>query len=183
MSYVKDSLMPGEKVLLTARIHAAVFLPAMAWFLLGVAVMVYALFWTNTHVFTTTRLSMETLLPATLLFVAALLALNGLATGLQALVMLLTTEFAVTNRRIIAKHGFLRRHTLEMLILKVESVAVRQSLLGRMLNFGTVMVTGTGGTKENFRAIVEPLGVRRKIYQVIEYETQAGRASAAEGKG
>ena len=86
---------------------------------------------------------------------------------------MLTTEFAVTNRRVIAKMGFIRRHTLEMLLLKIESVAVQQSILGRLLNFGTVTVTGTGGTREGFKAIVEPLAARSKINQIIEHYTKA----------
>ena len=74
----------------------------------------------------------------------------------------------MTNRRVIAKHGFIRRHTLEMLLSKVESVTVSQNILGRLLNFGSVTVTGTGGTKESFRAIVEPIAVRKKINNIIE---------------
>lgn len=93
--------------------------------------------------------------------------------GIQALIVLRTTEFAVTNRRVIAKTGFIRRHTLEMLLSKVESVAIQQNILGRMLNFGTVTITGTGGTKESFRAIVEPIEVRKKINQIIEGYMQA----------
>ncbi|HCE17793.1 MAG TPA: PH domain-containing protein [Anaerolinea thermolimosa] len=88
--------------------------------------------------------------------------------GLRALTVLFTTEFAITNRRVIAKSGFIRRHTLEMLLAKIESVSVNQTILGRLLNFGTVTVTGTGGTRESFRAIVDPVGVRKKIHQILE---------------
>jgi uncharacterized membrane protein YdbT with pleckstrin-like domain len=55
-----------------------------------------------------------------------------------------------------------------MLLPKIESVSVNQNILGRLLNFGTVTVTGTGGTMESFRAIIEPLAVRQKINQIIE---------------
>lgn len=60
-----------------------------------------------------------------------------------------------------------------MLLSKIESVAVHQNILGRILNFGTVTVTGTGGTKESFRAIIEPIAVRKKINQIIEGYMQA----------
>jgi uncharacterized membrane protein YdbT with pleckstrin-like domain len=55
-----------------------------------------------------------------------------------------------------------------MLLSKIESVSVRQGILGRVINFGTVTVTGTGGTKESFRAIVDPIGVRKNINQILE---------------
>ena len=83
-----------------------------------------------------------------------------------------TTELAITNRRVIAKTGFIRRHSLEILLPKIESVDVRQGILGRMLNFGTVTVTGTGGTRESFKAIAEPIVVRKKINQIIEHYTE-----------
>ena len=81
---------------------------------------------------------------------------------------MLTTEFAVTDKRVIAKTGWLRRHTLEMLLQKIESVAVNQNILGRLLDFGTVTVVGTGGTKEGFPALQSPFQLRKEIHQIIE---------------
>jgi uncharacterized membrane protein YdbT with pleckstrin-like domain len=81
----------------------------------------------------------------------------------QAIIIMVSTEFGVTNRRIIAKTGFIRRQSLEILLSKVESVFVNQTILGRMLNFGTVTVTGTGGTRGSFRAIVNPIEIRKEI--------------------
>lgn len=83
-----------------------------------------------------------------------------------------TTEFAITNRRIIAKTGFIRRHTLEIFLQKIESIEVNQNILGRLLNFGSVTVTGTGSTKESFKAIKDPLTLRKYINQIIEHYTQ-----------
>jgi uncharacterized membrane protein YdbT with pleckstrin-like domain len=87
---------------------------------------------------------------------------------IRAFLTLVTTEFGITNRRVIAKTGFVRRNTLEILLPKVESLAVDQNILGRVLNFGTVSVTGTGGTKGLFKPIVDPVGVRKKFNQIIE---------------
>jgi uncharacterized membrane protein YdbT with pleckstrin-like domain len=89
--------------------------------------------------------------------------------GLQALIIMQTTEFAVTNQRIIAKTGLIIRRTLEILLNKVESIGVRQNIGGRLLDFGTIIVTGTGGTREGFRGIRQPLAVRKKINEVIQY--------------
>lgn len=108
-----------------------------------------------------------------LLCLAAFFFFIAIVYVLQALIVMISTEFAVTNRRVIAKTGFIRRHTLEMLLQKIESVAVNQRIFERLFNYGTVVVTGTGGTKERFMAISGPLAVRKVINQTIEQSAQA----------
>ena len=76
-----------------------------------------------------------------------------------------TSEFAVTTKRIIIKVGLIRRRTLELLLTKVETVGVDQSIPGRVLGFGTILVTGTGGTKEPFSNIADPMEFRRHVQE------------------
>lgn len=78
----------------------------------------------------------------------------------------LTSEFAITNKRIIIKVGFISRRTLELNLAKVESVNVDQSILGRILGYGTIIVVGTGGTKEPFSDICTPLEFRKQFQQL-----------------
>jgi uncharacterized membrane protein YdbT with pleckstrin-like domain len=73
------------------------------------------------------------------------------------------TEIAVTNRRVIYKKGWIRRHTNEMNMDKVESVQVDQSVLGRMFDFGTVKILGTGEGFEALRTIAGPIELRNNI--------------------
>ena len=73
------------------------------------------------------------------------------------------TEFAVTNRRVIYKRGFITRHTAEMNMDKVESVDVDQSMLGRMLGYGTIHVLGTGQGIEHLHRIANPIALRNAI--------------------
>ena len=56
-----------------------------------------------------------------------------------------TTEQALTNKRVFRKVGLIRRDTDELVYEKIETVAVKQSILGRIFNFGEVEFTGTGG--------------------------------------
>jgi uncharacterized membrane protein YdbT with pleckstrin-like domain len=165
MSYVQDNLMPNEKVLFSARIHPAVFMPAIVSLVMSIAVVVYA------FSLASQQDSEASLLAGIVLLAAGGFFLYSIGLGLKALIIMLTTEFAVTNQRIIAKTGFIRRHTLEMLLPKIESVSVQQNILGRLLDFGTVTVIGTGGTKESFRPITGPLTARKKIHQIIEHYT------------
>jgi len=170
MSYVNDNLMPNEKVLFTARIHPAIFLSSIVSLLVTIASVIFAF---TMGAENGSLGSNFQYLPTASLCFSGLLIFNTIVTALRAIIVMTTTEFAVTNRRVIAKTGFIRRHTLEMLLSKVESVAVHQDITGRMLDFGTVIVTGTGGTKESFQAIAKPLSVRKVINEIIEQNTQA----------
>lgn len=69
-----------------------------------------------------------------------------------------TTEIAVTDRRIIYKTGFISRQTAEMNMHRVETVEVEQGIFGRLLNYGTVHVRGTGAGIENLKLIRKSLG-------------------------
>ena len=169
MSYVRDNLMPNEKVLFSARIHPAIFLPSVVAFVGTIAMVLFAFSMASQPGYSSSTLS---LMSTMLLCLSGLLLLYTAVLLLQAIIVMLTTEFAVTNRRVIAKTGFIRRRTLEMLLSKIESVAVQQGILGRVLGFGSVTVTGTGGTKESFRAIDKPFAVRKVINQIIEEFTQ-----------
>jgi len=74
-----------------------------------------------------------------------------------------TTEIAITNKRIILKKGFIRRDTIEMSVEKVESVDVKQSLLGRLLDYGDIVVRGTGTGFAPMRKIDSPLQFRSHV--------------------
>ena len=77
-----------------------------------------------------------------------------------------TSEFAITNKRIMIKTGFISRNTFEMNHSKIESINVIQSILGRLLGYGTIVVMGTGSTREPFAYIRDPLAFRRKILEL-----------------
>jgi len=74
-----------------------------------------------------------------------------------------TTELGVTNKRVIVKVGFVRRRTLELLLRQVEALSVDQTLGGRMFGYGTITLTGTGGVREVYHRVREPLELRRRI--------------------
>jgi len=95
------------------------------------------------------------------------ISLKGLLTLFIApLIEYLTSEFAITNKRVIVKVGLISRKTLEMNLQKIETVNVNQSILGRILNYGTVTIVGTGGTKEPFHYIANPLKFRKKFQEL-----------------
>ena len=87
------------------------------------------------------------------------------------------TEMAVTNRRVLVKVGIITCRSIEIMLSKIESIRVDQSLMGRMLSFGTIVVRGTGGTPEPFANIADPMEFRRQVQEQIDKLPEARTAS------
>ena len=79
-----------------------------------------------------------------------------------------STEFLVTNKRIISKSGIIRKNLTEIFLDKIESVKVDQGLVGRILGYGTIIISGTGGTKEEYKWVSQPMMFRKKILEAID---------------
>ena len=105
------------------------------------------------------------------LYWAWLLLLLPVGILLSAAVTVKTSELVITDRRVLIKVGFIQRHTFEMFISKIESVAVLQSMLGRIFNYGTVEIRGTGGSSESFPTIADPLKFRDAI-QLVQSDSE-----------
>jgi uncharacterized membrane protein YdbT with pleckstrin-like domain len=73
----------------------------------------------------------------------------------------------VSNMRVLIKTGLLARKSIEVLLSKVESIGVDESVVGRMLGYGSGIVRGTGGTFETFRRIAHPNELRRQVQEHI----------------
>ncbi len=89
-----------------------------------------------------------------------------LTLGIYPIIQSYTDEFVVTDRRIIIKKGLISYFTLEMNLERVETVNVRQSILGRILGYGSITIIGTGGTREPFHDINTPLEFRRSFMEI-----------------
>jgi uncharacterized membrane protein YdbT with pleckstrin-like domain len=150
VGYVERHLLPNEQVIYKTRLHWVLFakpaLVTLVGFVLAVALGA------------ATRL--EWLWYASLLVLA-----GGLGWGAAHAVELLTSEFAVTSTRLIFKVGLIGRYTTELLLGKVESIGVQQTLVGRLLRYGDLVVTGTGGVREVFPRVHDPIGFRNHVQQ------------------
>lgn len=76
-----------------------------------------------------------------------------------------TTELAITNRRTIAKFGWIRRSTIEMYNLKIESIQVEQGIAGRIFNYGSIILSGAGNPQAPIPGIADPMAFRRALLQ------------------
>ena len=148
MSYVNQNLMPDEQVIYKGNVHWYVLVRGLTFLVFGAT-----LFISSNGFFVA---------------IGALAFAVGIGAVIQGFIYMRTTELVVTTRRIIAKFGFIKRNTVELSHDKVESLNVAQSLIGRLLDFGTVLVNGTGGNAAPVPAIAQPLSFRRAALKVLE---------------
>jgi uncharacterized membrane protein YdbT with pleckstrin-like domain len=80
------------------------------------------------------------------------------------------TELAITNQRVVAKFGVIRRQTVELRLGRVEGLAVDQGILGRLLGYGSVILAGTGTTQTPIHQIADPIAFRQAVYRTQEEE-------------
>ena len=169
MSYVDQNLISGETVAYRSGLHwTVVFWPTLLALVLAIPGI--ALLYTGNvdragNPLSTVNLSTLKLAGGVILLLVAavIIARAALERG--------AAEFAITNKRIILRAGLLHRKSLEMFLNKVESISVDQTLGGRMLGYGTIMVRGTGGTAETFPRVASPLDFRRHAQEQIGLTT------------
>jgi uncharacterized membrane protein YdbT with pleckstrin-like domain len=154
MSYVESNLMQNEQVVCSAKVHWCVFMPG--FILLGLAILNgVAAGFGESPMFG-------------VFFMASIIFL------VRAHLIRKSTELAVTSKRVIVKTGMIRRHTVELNHSKVESFQVSQGIFGRMLGYGTLTVTGTGGVRTPINGIDNPLEFRRSAVAAVDATQSSG---------
>jgi uncharacterized membrane protein YdbT with pleckstrin-like domain len=112
------------------------------------------------------KLSLWKFLPRIIIGVVLLpVFLLGLVVLLDVLITYKTTELAITNRRVIAKFGFIRRHTIEIDVRRVESVQVNQGILGRIFDFGSIVLSGAGNPLAPIPGVSAPMTFRKQFLE------------------
>ena len=155
MSYVDRHLMDGEQVAYRTRRHWIIYGWPIFFLCVGVTLFGAARFWDYPDA--------PTIGNAALGLAVALALLAAIPPWIERL----TSEFAVTNKRVIVKIGWIQRRSDETLLTKIEGIEVIQGIWGRILGYGTIIITGTGGSKEPFATIAAPLEFRRKVQEQI----------------
>lgn len=167
MGYVDENLIKGESVKYRARRHWVAFARSL---LLALVLVVAGVLLVMLNV---TRPDLPFLM-----WIGVTLFVAAVAVCVVAKVQNDAAEFAITNKRVILKTGVVTRRTIEMFLAKVETVGVNQSVLGRMLDFGTISLVGAGGTTEPFAGIARPLEFRRQVQEqmslVMDQERDSG---------
>jgi uncharacterized membrane protein YdbT with pleckstrin-like domain len=163
MSYLDDHLLTGEQIVYRARLHWIIFGASILMVALGVLVAII----------------LQTLQHDYWYLGMAFVGI-GLLLAIGPAIRYVSSEFAVTDKRVLAKHGFIERESIETLLTKIEAISVDQGIVGRVFDYGSITITGTGGTEESFPRISQPLEFRRQIQsQVVALEERRGSPQGA----
>lgn len=162
MSYIDSNLLEGESVVYRASLSPIIFRGTIFWIIVTIVLYIVLLKFNFDQIFIP-------YFPAISLLTAidAIPNLFALLSGIGAFVRYLTSEFAVTDRRVIIKLGLIQRYTYENFLQKVESFQVLQSFWGRVMNFGTIVIHGTGGSSEVYSLLNDPLEFKKKADEQI----------------
>lgn len=151
MGYIDNNLMVGEQVVYRTTLHWAIFLIPSVLFA-ATLVFLFVAFLMLGKIWTFVALG--------LMVICGLVLLGRYAT-------FATSEFGVTNKRVVTKVGVLSTRSIELLLGKVETVQIEQDLLGRVFGYGTIIITGTGGTQEPLGLVAAPFEFRNRVQEQV----------------
>ncbi|MCB9211500.1 MAG: PH domain-containing protein [Ignavibacteriales bacterium] len=148
MSYLENNLLDDEKIIFNTKLHWIMFLwPAI---FLIITLMIF-----DGHTQYTDKL-------------AGLFLIGTLVLSIYSYLNYKSAEFGFTNKRVLVKYGFFSTRSIEILLNKVESIQVNQSVIGRFLGYGSIIIRGTGGTKNPFHKIIDPFTFREIAQEQID---------------
>jgi len=133
MSYIDKNLLADEQIIYRTKKHFIIFFTPAFW----LAVALFCRFNSN----------------PILINIAFGPAIVALLTGGYQWLNYVTSEFAITNKRVMMKEGFFFRHANELRLATVSNISIVQSLLGQMLNYGSIVINPFGGNNDVFTQI------------------------------
>ena len=145
MSYINDNLLPNEQIIHQGRVHWSIFVWSIISIILGLL-----------------------LLTGTMGILGYIFIAVGLIHLVRAVLMTIGTELAITNVRVIAKFGVISRNTTELNLSQMEGLRVNQGIWGRLFDYGTVILSGTGAKAVTIPYIIQPLTFRKAAYTQAE---------------
>lgn len=152
--FIQNNLIPGEKIIYRAVVDWYIYIETILWLLVTIALVVVGdLVMNLNHRF--------------LSLIAIVMLIIVVRSFFTAFMHQYCTEMAITDRRVIAKFGFIRRDVIELPLERVESVIIDQSILERIMDAGSVAVRGTGVAMAPVRFIDKPVEFRNKLNEAI----------------
>ncbi len=153
MGYIADHLTQGEKIVFLTKRHWITSVPWPALFFIIGGLLLWL------------AIAREW---SWIKYISYGLFIIGAVNLTYKIIVNASTEFGVTDKRVVIKTGIIWRRTQEVILQKVESIQVDQSIPGRLLGYGTITITGSGGSAEPHRNIAQPLQFRRAVQERIE---------------
>jgi len=164
MKFIRSALLPTETLIYSSHPHWIIFTPGIFF----VAIALFILFFGPVYLFLDPSFTLLSLtLPQML---AGLCAFVGAYWLFGALITYFSAEYGVTNKRVLMKAGLIRRDTSEIFLDKLEAINVDQSILGRILDYGSLCIIGTGGTRDVYYNVPKPFLFRQAAQQQVDRE-------------
>ena len=138
ITYLTQTLSKGEEILGVAEPHWIVYCWPVFWLLVG------------------------------LMLIHAIVGIFIIIWAVLVILSYCKTEMIATNKRVIIKKGIIAVKTSELLNSKIESVSFNQGIFGRLLGYGTLLFSGTGTTRMDFKDVKDPVFVKSKFEDIIE---------------
>jgi uncharacterized membrane protein YdbT with pleckstrin-like domain len=149
MSFIEKNLANNERIVYTAKLHWSIYLKGILLIIIGI--IAYVLSKGNIGIAA----------------IGGLLALSGIISLITSSTRSASSEFVVTNRRIMLKTGVLKRQFTELQLNRSEGLIIDQGIMGRIFNYGSLFIT-SGGAREEFYPIADPYEFKRQINNAIE---------------
>ena len=148
MSYIDRNLLPGERIIFRTKKHIILFLWPVIWTLFAI----YA----SDYMYQNPLLAKLAWTPWLLAF------LFWAHTGLE----YMTSEFAVTDKRVMMREGFFTRHSNEVRLAAISQVNVDQNIIGQILNYGTVSLNAFGAF-DAYSLIAAPIQFQKYVNESL----------------
>ena len=148
MSYIKNTLLPDEKIIYLSHPHwIVIFRPCMV----SIVIISFLLLGSRPSLLIISFCSVLTLIAC-----------------VSGLIVYYSSEFGITDKRIVMKSGFMGRVAFENSLDCIEGIEISQSIMGRILDYGSICIRGVSGTNELFSAVCHPFRFRYKVLEEIE---------------
>lgn len=148
MSYIEKSLLPDEQIIYRTKKHWIIFFTPIMWALMAIVLFV----------------NHDPLIAK----FAIVPVIGALLTGLNQWLIYVTSDFAVTNKRVLMKEGFFFRHANELRLATVSNMTINQGILGQLLNYGTIIINPFGGNNDIFSEITNPLEFQKQTQSQLD---------------
>ncbi len=91
----------------------------------------------------------------------------GIVWGVLSSISRRTSEIGITNKRLLIRVGFPLRRTYDVPLEQIEMVDVHQPSLGKLLNFGKVILGFSGRGRGAFRMVDAPVEFRSQLEKQV----------------
>jgi uncharacterized membrane protein YdbT with pleckstrin-like domain len=153
MSFIQKNLMANERITFSTKLNWTLYIKPVVIILIAIVLLIDSYHSINGFI---------------IYAVGIMLLVAGMLSAVVTYLKIKTFEFTVTNKRVLIKHGILRTQSFEIMLNKVEAIYVEQSVIDRIVNSGTIIIKGTGGSQTPLRNVDNPFKFRIAVNEQIE---------------